>query len=264
MSQPLYNKILLFGDSLGLLLLLEAVPRALVAGAVISSSRPIDIPAAQALASELQIPIFIQPGFKTSEYPRFLEDLTHCRPDLILCNSYSMLIRKDVLNLVSGNALNVHASLLPKNRGPNPLQWALIRGETETGVSLHYMNETIDAGDLVAQIRMPIHITDTWVSIRDRATQLIKDLLRKQIPQVIQGLNQRFAQNESDVSVNPRLTPEYPKIDFKIMSDLQIHDLIRAQVEPLRGAYIEKENRRIYFPRYISLAEVASFREIYA
>ena len=102
--------------------------------------------------------------------PVSVQQLAQTAPTRILVHSYSMILRPDVLSLVDYDALNIHAAL-PRNRGPNPVQWALIHDEAETGVTLHYLDDGLDTGDIVAQERIGISDADTWVTLSKRLRQ---------------------------------------------------------------------------------------------
>ena len=255
-----FERVVLVGDSYGLPMLLDALEPKIVCCLIPAQIRQNDLAKVENLASQYDIPLLIQPRSGTDEYPAFVDALRKLMPDILVCNSYSMIIRPDILNLVSGNAINVHAALLPKNRGPNPIQWAIIKDESETGVTLHYMDETIDAGDIISQAKMAIHEDDTWVSLRDRLSVVTRELLAKQLPLVLLGTNGRQKQDEASASINSRLTPESPKIEFDKMDDRKIFNLIRAQVHPLRGAYVESERGREYFSSYLPLASIPELR----
>lgn len=256
-----FERIALVGDSYGLSMLLDILTPKLVCCLVAAQIRPNDLAKVKELALQYDIPLLIQPRFGSDEYRLFVNSLRKLTPDILVCNSYSMIIRPDIINLVSGNAINAHPSLLPKNRGPNPFHWAIIKGDSETGVTLHYMSETIDAGDIISQTRIAIQENDTWVSLRDRLSVVTRELLVKQLPVILSGTNSRQKQDEANASVNTRLTPESPRIEFDKMDNRKIFNLIRAQVHPLRGAYVESDRGREYFSSYLPLASIAELRK---
>ena len=208
--------------------------------------------------------MFIQPKYDSKEYAAFSEEITGMKFDMLLCNCYSMIIRKEILESVHYNAINIHWSLLPFNKGPNPTQWAIIKGEDKTGITVHYMDEGLDTGDIIAQKEERILETDTWVCINDRLIKTSANLLLSNIDSILKGSNNREKQNLEIGSVNKRLTAESPMIDFTTMSNLQIFNLVRAQVEPLKGAYIIKDGKSIHFTKYMTLEEVKALRNEYA
>jgi len=174
-----------------------------------------------------------------------------------------MKVRKDILNLVNYNAVNIHCSLLPKNRGPNPVQWSIINGEKETGVTLHYMDDGFDSGDIIAQKKIRINNRDTWISLQKKLIIFQKEILKRYIPLILNGLNKRVAQRDDLATMNRRLNSLSPKIDFNTMSNDQIYDLIRAQVKPLRGAYLQINKKVKHFDQYITIDEIERFRRLY-
>jgi methionyl-tRNA formyltransferase len=259
-----FKKILVFGDNVGLPQSLAVIDPELICGVVISGIRPQYHSDLQKLAKEKGLTVFIQPPRKSVDYSSFSSSIAKLNPDFILCNSYSMLIREDILALTAGNAVNMHWSLLPGNRGPHPSQWALIKGEDKTGVTLHYLSNGFDDGDIIAQNEEEIRENDTWVTLNARLENLAFDLLKKQIPLVLKGENKRVVQDEHLATKNSPLTIDYPKIDFDNMDDRKIFNLIRAQVKPLKGAFIEAKNgTRVYIDHYLSMEQVAQMRKKY-
>ena len=255
------NRILLFSDSYGLPILLQSIPEELIIGVVIASIRINDKVKIEVILKDTNIPIFVQPAFKNGEsYNVFYSKLKEIKPELIICSSYSMLIRQDVFNLVRGRAYNVHYSLLPLNRGPNPVQWALIKGEEKTGITIHQMHTTIDTGPIAFQLSVEISEDDTWVSLLDKLTMVSEGFLKKRIPYLINKQVELIKQDEWKASTNVRLTPDSPLIDFNKMTDLEIYNLIRGQVKPLKGAYLISDTNRVYINEFTNLTEIQNLR----
>jgi len=260
----MFNKLVLFGDNVGIPQLLDLIPLAVIKGFVISATRPQYFNELKSLSSKNNIPLLVQPKFGSPEYERFSEDFRKFDFDLLLCNCYSLIIRNDILENVKYNALNVHWALLPKNRGPNPTQWAIIKDEKKTGVTIHYMNDELDSGDIVSQVEEPISDADTWLSVNARLKNKAGLLIQQHIDLILEGMTSVYKQDESQATINKRLTPEFPKIDFDTMTDRQVFNLIRAQVHPLTGAFIKRGTDRIYLNSYTSLEEVKDLRKKYA
>lgn len=259
----LYQHIALFGDDYGIPQLLSVVPREKIACIVGAIIRPQYFTYLKKSAKMIGCSFLVQPKKTSFEYSSFYSKLMNLGIDLLFSNSYSMKIHRDVLNLVRNNAINIHESLLPKNRGFNPTQWAIIKGEKETGVTMHYMSVDIDSGDIIAQKRVIISNEDTWVSVTDKARAAQVRLIRKVVPEILTGKAKREKQNRELVSQNKRLDEHYPKICFDTMTNLQIFNLIRAQVKPLKGAYIEKNGKRKYFDTYVPYSGITKLRQIY-
>lgn len=259
----MFNRIALFGDNVGIPRLLRNIPLQLVKIIVAAGLRPQYHNVLRGIAAEHDIAFLIQPRFSTPEYQIFARQVREFAIDLILCDSYSMLIRPDIIQSVSGNAINMHASLLPRNRGPNPFQWSIIRGESKTGVTIHYMDTGFDSGDIVAQQEICIEQTDTWPILSDKAQAVSERLWAENVQSIITGTAVRTPQNETEATRNQRLTPDTPRIDLASMSDMDVYNLIRAQVKPLQGAYIVHNGERIYFQEIVPLSEIPGLRQRY-
>ena len=264
-EQPFVTRrIVVFGNEFGAPQTLRCLPPDRVAGIVGASIRPRSHPVLRELAARVGCPILIQPKYVEREaFGRFLDSLGSLQPDLLFSNSYAMIVRPEMLRLANGMAVNVHWALLPRNRGPNPVQWAIIRGESETGITLHDMDEGIDTGDIVAQKSVPIEDDDTWEDLRAKLAQDSEDFLRQQAPLLLAGALDRTPQDETNATTNPRLTPLSPEIRFDTMTDREIYNLIRAQVAPLKGAYILTDGREIRSEQRVPFAEIEELRRQY-
>lgn len=254
------KNILLLGDLYGIPELLERIPHSRVAALVVAGIRAHEHAQLRALADLSRLPLFVQPRKSSADYADFQSRISELRPDGLICHSYSMLIQKEVLDLVDGRAFNVHAALLPRNRGPNPVQWALIHGDSQTGVTLHLMDETFDGGPLVAQESTDIDIADTWVTLSLKLKVLAKQMLDKTLPDILEGNWTAIRQNEAEATSNSRIPKNSFAIDFGSMNDLQIYNLVRAQVAPLAGAYLETVTGRLHFLEPISIEQIAQMR----
>ncbi len=258
------KKIALFCDDSTIETLLKIVPEERVVCIVAAEIRPNSIGFMKnVIRDKKHISFLIQPKYNTQKYNNFIEDLAKLNLNLLLCYSYSMLVRTEMIEIFNNNCINLHGSLLPKNRGPNPVQWALIKGEKKTGTTLHYMDCNIDTGPIIAQKEVDIDFEDTWVSLFKKVKKASVELLEEQINCILDNEIQAIKQNEFLASTNFRLNFEFPRIDFSKMTDLQIYNLIRAQVHPLKGAYIEHKNKRIYFGEIIPINKIEELRKEY-
>ncbi len=257
------DKIILVGDELGVEQLLRYMPREYVKAIVGASIRPqYNIKLAE-FANDLNIPFIVQPKYKTKEYKIFIEKIKELNINLLICNSYSMILQEDLLTLINYNAINIHWALLPKNRGSNPIQWSIIKGEKETGVTIHYMNKWLDSGDIIEQVKVNINIEDTWITLKEKLKIASTELLKNTIPLILNKKNMRYSQNADFATINKRLNLDYPKIDFNTMTDLEIYNLIRAQIAPLKGAYIEKNCKLIYYDSFIKYENINKLRDTF-
>jgi Methionyl-tRNA formyltransferase len=254
------EKVLLFGDSWGVPLLVQSISSELICGIVAAEIRPQYHDELARLAAAQHVPFLVQPRRQSASYDQFVDQVRALAPDLVTVNSYSMLLHSELLEIPRLGCLNLHPALLPKYRGSNPLQWVIINNERETGVTMHYMNSEFDAGDIIAQRRVPIGPEDTWLDVRGRVAAATRELLREEIPRVIAQTNNRTAQNESEACSFPRRRPEDGEIDWN-ESAADIHNLIRALVAPLPGAFYYVGGEKTVLDKYLSLAEVTDLKE---
>ncbi len=157
-------------------------------------------------------------------------------PDLILSVFYRSLLPDSVLAAAKSAALNLHPSLLPAYRGRAPINWALVHGERETGITLHHMARRADAGDIVAQRAVPIAPRATALSLYLEIEQAGIELLREALPQVAAGTAPRIAQDESKASKVGRRRPEDGRIDWSWPA-ARVDGLVRAVAPPWPGAF---------------------------
>lgn len=162
------KKIIAFSDDYGLPQLLKHLPSSSVVGIVGAAIRPHQHQTLLSFAESLDAPFLKQPRKTSPEYGLFVDQVHSLAPDLIIVHSYSMLLPPEILAIPTFGCINIHAALLPQYRGANPIQWAILNSETETGVTMHWMTDKFDTGDIIAQRRVPVYIDDTWRTILDR------------------------------------------------------------------------------------------------
>lgn len=253
------ERMLLFGDSWGVPLLFESISAELIRGIVAAEIRPEYHDELSRLAAAHQVPFLVQPRRQSQSYDQFVDQIQALAPDLIVVNSYSMLLHPEILEIPRLGCVNLHPTLLPKYRGSNPLQWVIINNESETGVTMHYMNSEFDAGDIIAQRRVRIGPEDTWLDVRSRVADATRELLREEIPLILAQRNNRRAQNDAEASSFPRRRPEDGEIDWS-QSARDIHNLVRALVAPLPGAFYYLNGEKIVLDKHLSLAEVTDLK----
>lgn len=151
-----------------------------------------------------------QPEKIRNDYERILE----VKPDIIITCAYGQIIPKVLLDLPRLGCINVHASLLPKLRGGAPLHHAIIDGLDKTGVSIMYMDETMDTGDIISTISYDIKSRDTTLDIHDTLRELGAKLLIDTLPSIVTGTNRRIKQNETEATYGYNITREEEHIDF--------------------------------------------------
>jgi len=166
-----------------------------------------------------------------------VETVRELAPDLILSVWYRRLLGPELLTLPRVAALNLHGSLLPAYRGRAPLNWVLVNGERETGVTLHHMNAVADAGDIVAQRTIDIEPDDTAIALYERMTKIGVELLVDTYPAVLDGSAPREPQDDRRATTMPRRRPEDGRIDWAWPA-ARIFNIIRALAEPYPGAFV--------------------------
>jgi methionyl-tRNA formyltransferase len=164
-----------------------------------------------------------------------VERVSSCKPDFVFSFYYRQMLGAALLALAPRGALNMHGSLLPKYRGRVPVNWAIIRGEKETGATLHYMLEKPDAGDIVAQTAVPILPDDTAKEVFDKVTVAAELTLDRVLPALIAGNAPRTPQDAARASYFGARKPEDGAIDWS-QSASAIHNLVRALAPPYPGA----------------------------
>ena len=167
--------------------------------------------------------------------PAVVERVAACPSDFLFSFYYRRMLKGPLLALPRQGALNMHGSLLPKYRGRAPVNWAVLRGETETGATLHYMTEKPDNGDIVGQTRVPILPDDTAREVFDKVTVAAELTLDGVLPDLIGGAAPRRPQNPSQGSYFSGRKPEDGVIDWS-RSAAEIHNLVRAVAPPYPGA----------------------------
>jgi UDP-4-amino-4-deoxy-L-arabinose formyltransferase/UDP-glucuronic acid dehydrogenase (UDP-4-keto-hexauronic acid decarboxylating) len=195
------------------------------------------------LASEKGIPVFAP---EDVNHPVWVERIRAMQPDVIFSFYYRNMVKKDILDIPEKGCLNLHGSLLPKYRGRVPLNWVLVNGETETGVTLHYMTEKPDAGDIVAQEKIVIDNDDTAKTLHLKAAKTAGEMLNKVLPQIKEGNAPRTSQDDSQATYFGGRKPADGEIDWT-KSSTQVRNLIRAVTRPYPGAYSFMGDRKCFF-----------------
>jgi methionyl-tRNA formyltransferase len=171
-------------------------------------------PAVKVQAQALGLPV-LQPQYVRPSKSDFCQQLSALAPELVVVAAYGKILPPEILATPALGCWNVHASLLPRYRGAAPIQWALIRGETVTGVTLMQMDEGMDTGAMLLKCELPIGSDDTAGTLHDKLSELGADVLRD-------GLRRLFAgkppvpvpQEHSQATMAPKLDKEHGRVDF--------------------------------------------------
>ena len=174
------------------------------------------------------------------------EDMNHLgertsaiSPEFIFSFYYRRMLPPEVLALARKGAFNMHGSLLPKYRGRAPVNWAILKGESETGATLHEMVAKPDAGRIVDQERVPIGPDDLAVEVFRKVTDAAEIVLKRSIHGLLAGTARLREQDLSQGSYFGARRPEDGRIDWS-KSALEIHNLVRAVAPPYPGAFTDK------------------------
>lgn len=168
--------------------------------------------------------------------PRWIEKIAAMKPEVMFSFYYRKMIGRGILDLPRVGAFNLHGSLLPAYRGRCPVNWVLINGEKQTGVTLHYMIEKPDAGDIVGQKGVKIEISDTAKTLNDKLCAAAKELLNEVLPLIKKEQIPRLKQDLSKGSYYGGRRPEDGRIEWK-RSAGEIYNLIRGVTDPYPGAF---------------------------
>ena len=175
-------------------------------------------------AVEHSIPIF-QPE-KLKSNPQFIEQMKTLQPDLFVVVAFRIL-PKEVFEIPKYGSFNLHGSYLPKYRGAAPIQWALINGETETGLTTFKLAEKVDTGNIYLQEKVEISPKDNFETLHDKMSLLGADLVLKTVDLIKSGKYELKQQDDSLASPAPKITKEICSIDWK-KSATEIHNLVRG------------------------------------
>jgi methionyl-tRNA formyltransferase len=170
--------------------------------------------------------------------PSSIARVRSARPDLIFSFYYRRVLPAEILGAARLGAYNVHGSLLPKFRGRAPVNWAVLKGETETGATLHVMTERADRGPIVDQEAVPIGPDDAAIDVQRRVTEAAVAVLARQLDALEAGTARAVPQDESKASRFGRRSPEDGRIDWSRPAK-EIHDLVRAVTHPYPGAFTD-------------------------
>ncbi|MAD18649.1 MAG: bifunctional UDP-4-amino-4-deoxy-L-arabinose formyltransferase/UDP-glucuronic acid oxidase ArnA [Planctomycetaceae bacterium] len=193
------------------------------------------------VASEHGIPVHAP---ESPNHPLWIERIRAMGPDAILSAHYRRMIGGELLSACPGRSFNLHASLLPRFRGRAPINWVLVEGETETGITLHHMTEAPDAGDVVAQVEVPIDETDTAATLTRKLVAATGPMLERVLPTIVDGSFTATPQASSEATTYPGRSPEDGLIDWSA-SATDVRNLVRAVTHPWPGAFTHAGDREV-------------------
>ena len=182
---------------------------------------------------------------KVRKNQEFIDEIKSLNPDVICVVAYGKILPKEILEIPHLGCINVHASLLPKYRGSAPIQWAVLNGEKETGVTTMYMDIGMDTGDMILKEKVQIGEDETTGELWDRLSKIGGKLLVETLKQIEEGTAPREKQSE-DFTMAPMLDKKMAKIDWENQTASQIKNLVRG-LNPIMGAYTFLKDKKIKF-----------------
>jgi len=197
-------------------------------------------PPVKILAEQAGIPVLQPTKIKTQE---FRDELAAYHADVVVVAAYGRILPPSLLELAQHGCINVHGSLLPAYRGAAPIQWAVINGESDTGVTIMQMNEGMDTGDILLTASIPIDENETAGSLFPKLAELGGKTLLETLDLLKRGELRATTQNDSQATVAPMLKKDDGRIDWQ-KSAREIHCLVRG-LDPWPSAYCFLHGKRL-------------------
>lgn len=201
-------------------------------------------PPVKEAAVELGLPVIQPEKLRGSEE---LQQIINLGADLVVTAAFGQILPKELLEAPKFGCINVHASLLPKYRGGAPIHQAIIDGEQQTGVTIMYMAEKLDAGDIISQRAIAIEEDDHTGSMFDKLSVVGLELLKDTLPSILEGTNERIVQDETQVTFASNISREQERIDWH-KSARELYNQVRG-LHPWPVAYttFEDANFKIWW-----------------
>lgn len=190
-------------------------------------------------ALDCGIKVFTPANLKNQE---FIDQMREINPDLFVVVAFRIL-PKEVFTLPRYGSINLHGSLLPKYRGAAPIQWALINGDKETGVTTFFLDEKVDTGNIILQEKISINDKDNFASLHDRMMIVGSDVVLKTVDMIEKGKAVVVEQDNSLSSPAPKITKDICQIDWNKPA-IQIHNLVRG-LSPYPAAFFIHNKKNI-------------------
>lgn len=195
-------------------------------------------------ASELGLPVHQPDRFHD---PKMLATIDVLAPELVVCVSYHTILRSEFLSHYPERVINAHLAPLPEYRGRAPLNWAIINGERETAVTVHFIDEGIDTGPIIVQEPIPIGPDDQAIDVLLRALPVFPKAVCEAVDLLAAGTAPQIPQDPTAGCYFPRRTPEDGLVDWSREPAVDIHNKIRALADPYPGAFSYVGSRKIIF-----------------
>jgi methionyl-tRNA formyltransferase/O-antigen/teichoic acid export membrane protein len=193
------------------------------------------------LASAYDVPVMYTTDVNA---PQDVERLRRLAPDLLVVTGWTRLIRDELLAVPSHGCVGFHASMLPKNRGRAPVNWAILRGEHTTGNTMMLLSPGVDTGDIVDQRSVSIEPDDTCGTVYAKAAAVAAEMLVEHLPSLFAGAAPRRSQSHIHSDVLPKRTPKMGITDWNRPAGA-VHDWIRALTHPYPGAFSYLDGHKV-------------------
>lgn len=197
-------------------------------------------------ANALAVPVHQPQNINTPDSIRLIEATS---PDLLVCVSYHTILRAPLLDRFPKRVINAHLAPLPRYRGRAPLNWAIINGETETAVTVHYIDEGVDTGPILVQERIPIHPDERAIDVLLRALPAFPRTVLHAVDMIASGKIAPREQPRDAGSYFPRRSAADGLIDWLRLGARDIHNLIRALSDPYPGAFCYCRGKSVVLER---------------
>ncbi|AIG27729.1 methionyl-tRNA formyltransferase [Brevibacillus laterosporus] len=229
-----------------------------VVGVVTQPDRPVGRkrvltpPPVKELALRHGLPVYQPEKIRESEAVQSVLDAT--RPDLIVTAAYGQILPVSLLEAPKHGCINIHASLLPKYRGGAPIHASIINGEKETGVTIMYMVQALDAGDMISKVIVPIEERDTAASMFEKLATAGADLLIETLPKLLKGEITPEPQNHEEATFAPNIKRENERLDWN-KSAREIYNQVRGMNSwPVAFTTFEGKVWKVWWAEVVELA----------
>lgn len=208
----------------------------------VGRKRELTPPPIKRTANKHQIPVF-QPEKLSDEY----EEILSYNPDLIITAAYGQLLPNELLEAPPFGCINVHASLLPELRGGAPIHYAILQGKKETGITIMYMVEKLDAGDILTQEKVAIHSTDDVGTLHDKLSEVGAQLLLDTLPKLFANKLSPTKQDETQSTFAPNITRDVEKIDWNQPNNSIYNHIRGLRPWPVAYTMYERQPMKIWW-----------------
>lgn len=190
------------------------------------------------------------------------QEIVKYEPDLIVTAAFGQILPKELLDAPTYGCINVHASLLPELRGGAPIHYAIMQGKKETGITIMYMVEALDAGAILSQVTVPIENEDHVGILHDKLSEAGAQLLKQTLPRIFDQSIQAVEQDDMEATYAPNITREQEKIDWTNSAEAIYNQIRGLHPWPVASTSIGGKNLKIWWAEIASISQSACPGEI--